>query len=140
MSQIKLIILLFIIGIASDLWSIEIDDNLLGAIAKVESNCQGDAVGDDGKSLGEFQIKCSTAKQMGMKGKCNKLLRPKIAKIIAKKYLIYLRNELDGDIVKAIDAYNRGLSNVKKCNHPIGFHKYPLKVLKNLQENNICII
>ena len=42
--------------VASSVQSVEVSSNLLDAIEKTESNGKADAVGDNGKAVGSFQI------------------------------------------------------------------------------------
>ncbi len=51
-----IIIISFLFYFGFNTFCIEISDGLLNAIAKVESNCNDNIVGDNGKAFGRYQI------------------------------------------------------------------------------------
>jgi soluble lytic murein transglycosylase-like protein len=110
-----------------------IDNRLIEAIISVESNFDANAIGDKGKAVGLMQVHLTTAKDMGYKGTKKDLLRPENNIRYGKMYLNYLF-ERTGNIYVVLDAYNRGLSNVRKRPYRGSWvkHKYVGKIIKYL--------
>jgi soluble lytic murein transglycosylase-like protein len=84
---------------------------LLSAVCFVESTHNAKAVHlDDGgeNSVGLCQLHLSTAKWLGYKGIEKGLYDAKINAYYAAKYLRYQLNRYDGNVTKAIAAYNAG--------------------------------
>lgn len=84
---------------------------LLSALCFVESNHKVHAVNyDDGgsDSIGVCQIKLHTARLVGFKGTEKQLRRPEVNAYYAGAYLRYQLDRYDGDIRKAVAAYNAG--------------------------------
>jgi soluble lytic murein transglycosylase-like protein len=82
-----------------------VDPMLSYSVVKTESNWNSFAIGDHGKSFGLFQVKCSTARGMGYKGKCNNLLNPFINIVYGVAYLSMQLKKYGDD---GISAYNAG--------------------------------
>jgi soluble lytic murein transglycosylase-like protein len=109
---------------------LQLPDGLLSAVCMVESNHNPKAIHyNDGKghSLGVCQIKYETAKLVGYKGTAEALRGPKTNALYAGKYLRYQLIRYDGDIVKALAAYNAGKFNPTKSGIPRNL-KYVKKV------------
>lgn len=100
---------------------------LLPALCYVESSHRVNAVHhDDGgsDSLGLCQIKLKTARYMGFKGTRTQLMDPVINTYYAGRYLNAQLHRYNGNIEKALTAYNRG--NAKG----LARSRYSNKVLK----------
>jgi len=111
-----------------------IPPNVFAAVIYVESAFDENAVGDDGKSYGLMQIQLNTARDMGFKGTIKELMDPETNIKYGTMYLVYLYKKT-GDLFIALDAYNRGLGNVKKYPYKGDYkdHRYVGKVLKYLK-------
>ena len=111
-----------------------INPNVFAAMASVESNFNPRAIGDDNKSFGIMQISIPAARHMGFKGPAKALMNPEINIRISVKYLTYLFIETSSLYV-ALDAYNRGLGNVRKFpyNGLYENHPYVGKIIKILK-------
>jgi soluble lytic murein transglycosylase-like protein len=96
--------------------SVGISANLLLAICTVESNLTNVLVMHDGgsPSVGICQIKKTTAFQMGFRGKLMDLMNPYANAKYSALYLKYQLDRYNGDVVKAISAYNAGTYNESK--------------------------
>jgi soluble lytic murein transglycosylase-like protein len=105
--------------------------NLLSSICWIESRHKVNAVHkDDGgeSSLGVCQIKYSTAKWLGFKGKQKELMNPKINIYYAGLYLKYNLKRYN-NISRAVVAYNRGnAKNLLKT-------KYSMAVMRVYERN-----
>lgn len=91
----------------------EVPHNLAYSVVKVESRFQPHVIGKDG-TYGLGQIKCGTAKGIGFKGECKKLLDPDTN---LEYTMIYLKKALElsnGNECHAATLYNRGLMNKPK--------------------------
>jgi soluble lytic murein transglycosylase-like protein len=100
---------------------------LLPALCYVESKHNVAAIHhDDGAtdSLGICQIKLETAKWLGFKGTKQQLMNPKINIYYAGLYLQRNIKRYNGNVIKAIIAYNRG--NAKNLTTTV----YSTKVIK----------
>lgn len=89
----------------------QLPTNLLSSVCYVESNHRPAAVNFDdgvGNSLGICQIKMIAAQQVGFKGTEQELLKPEVNIEYAAKFLSYQLKRYNGNITKAIIAYNRG--------------------------------
>lgn len=84
---------------------------------------------DGTKSLGECEIKLSTARMMGFTGTEKQLMNPKVNIKYSAKYLKYQIDRYKGDIYKAIAAYNSGTFH-KDHNKQARNHVYVERVLK----------
>jgi soluble lytic murein transglycosylase-like protein len=85
--------------------------NLLSSLCYVESTHKVNAVHhDDGgsDSLGICQIKFETSRWLGFKGTAKQLMNPKINIYYAGKYLARNIKRYNGQIEKAVIAYNKG--------------------------------
>lgn len=94
------------------------------SVVKVESRFQPHVIGHGG-TYGLGQIKCGTAKGIGFKGECKKLLDPDTN---LEYTMIYLRKALDlsnNNECYAATLYNRGIMNKPKSS------TYCKKVLAN---------
>ena len=90
------------------------DPEIVKAIIAVESNYEWDAIGDDGESYGLMQIKLSTARgDLGYRGIAQALLDERTNLRLGCIYLWWLMSYFN-DQHAAIDAYNRGIGNVRK--------------------------
>jgi len=86
---------------------------LAHSVVKVESKFKPNSIGHGG-TYGLGQIKCGTAKSIGFKGECKKLLDPDVN---LEYTMIYLRKALDiskNNECHAATLYNRGLMNKPK--------------------------
>lgn len=105
----------------------KIPPKVLIAMARVESSLRHKVVVlDDGgsPSFGLFQVKLSTARQVGLCFKKCDLLDIKLNVTAAAKYLRWQLERYDWDIRKAVSAYNAGTFR--------GNYNYWLKVEKHL--------
>jgi hypothetical protein len=87
---------------------------LWDAMAYVESNCGKYIVGDDGKSLGKYQVQLTTARELGFTGTRKQLRDPMINFVYAFALLSKLYRRYDGDIYSALRAYNSGPGSARK--------------------------
>lgn len=91
--------------------SYHLPQGLLSAVCYVESHHKYSVIRPhDGKgsSIGGCQVKLATAQFLGFKGVEEDLLRPNVNAVYAAAYLRYQLDRYDGDIRKAISAYNAG--------------------------------
>lgn len=91
----------------------EVPHNLAYSVVKVESRFNPRVIGKDG-TYGLGQIKCGTARGIGFKGDCKKLLDPDTN---LEYTMIYLKKALElsnGNECYAATLYNRGLMNKPK--------------------------
>lgn len=107
--------------------SFELPPGLLESVCYVESGHDVGAVHLDdgnGNSVGICQIKLSTAQWMGFRGTEQQLMIPRVNIYYAAKYLKRNLVRYNGNIPKALTAYNRGSAgNLTLTN-------YSIKVLK----------
>jgi soluble lytic murein transglycosylase-like protein len=116
-----------------------INPSLPFSIVKVESNFKSNVIGDKGKSFGLFQVKCSTARGLGYKGKCKELLDPYVNTNYGLMYLSYHNRRYIKD---TISAYNAGRPFLcrhykKKCRkfkREYVNNKYVDSVIKNYKQ------
>lgn len=107
-------------------------NGLLDALCYVESSHKEKAIHHDdgnGDSLGICQIKLNTAKFLKFKGSEQDLLKAKINIHYSALYLKYQLERYNGDIKKAVGAYNSGTYKIGKDQNPIN-SKYIQKVLR----------
>ena len=112
------------------------DCNLVSAIVKKESSYMPKALnkkdGDFG-SFGIMQVQCSTARMLGMNGKCKNLLKAKVSIKYGIRYLKLIEKRLKyftpHDVVA---AYNAGLKY--NCDH--GKCHYENIICKNFNSFN----
>lgn len=81
-------------------------------IAKVESNYNPKARGSAGE-LGLYQLKCSTAREMGFRGNCTTLLNPAVNIHYGLKHLAVAIKRSNGNLKLAASKHNGGLSRKK---------------------------
>jgi len=110
---------------------------LLSSLCYVESKHKITAYHkDDGKgnSVGICQIKIQTAKNLGFKGTEKELMKPENNIYYAGAYLQHQRTRYNGDINKAVIAYNIGSAK------ELTTTKYQAKVFKQwgTVENSSC--
>lgn len=89
----------------------DLPNNLLASVCYVESKHNPNAVHHDdgnGDSLGLCQIKYNTAKLMGFNGTVRQLMNPSINANYAAKYLSHQIKRYNGNVAKALVAYNMG--------------------------------
>lgn len=87
---------------------------LVQAIIKVESNGNPKAKGRAGE-YGLMQIKCATARSVGFKGNCSRLLNPKTNVKYGTRYLNF-SIKMSPNLDTAISRYNRGVySKFRGC-------------------------
>jgi len=77
------------------------------AIVSLESRYNPSVTGKKGE-IGLGQIRCSTAKQQGFKGKCSELYKPEVNLEYTMTYLRYALNLTNDDICKAASFYGSG--------------------------------
>ena len=86
---------------------------LLDVVAKVESNNNPKAIGPvtkSGRAKGMYQFTDATAKQFGIDP-----FDPVQAREGASKYIQQLLKKYDGDLVKALAAYNTRAASARCC-------------------------
>ncbi|WP_199883692.1 lytic transglycosylase domain-containing protein [Anaerosinus massiliensis] len=88
-----------------------VDPSLVNAVAKTESNYTADAVSDAG-AVGIMQLMPATADSLGVKN----IYDPRDNIEGGVKYIKQLLNTFDGDVSKAVAAYNAGPQAVKNYN------------------------
>lgn len=107
-----------------------IPEGLLVSICEVESHYKVNAINlDDGgsPSLGVCEIKLTTAKLMGYKGTAEHLWKDPVANAHwAGAYLSWQLSRYNGNVLKAISAYNAGSYSTKNTH-------YVIKVLDSLK-------
>ncbi len=81
-------------------------------IAKVESNYNPRARGSAGE-LGLYQLKCSTAREMGFRGNCTTLLNPAVNIQFGLKHLALAIRKSNGNLKLAASKHNGGLGRKK---------------------------
>lgn len=104
---------------------------LLSAMSYVESRHNVKAINHQdglGDSLGALQIKFATARMIGYQGSADRLLEPKANAYWAALYLKHQLNRYDGDVVRAIAAFNSGAYRLDKTGKPVNLD-YVRKVL-----------
>lgn len=88
-----------------------VDAKLVDAVAKTESNYSPTAVSEVG-AIGIMQLMPDTAASLGV----NNIYDPKENIEGGVKYIKQLLNTFDGDVKKAVAAYNAGAQTVKNYN------------------------
>lgn len=86
-----------------------VDESLLKAVAKTESDFDADAVSSAG-AVGIMQLMPGTAASLGVTDRTD----PEQSIMGGAKYLSELLDKYDGDENKALAAYNAGAGNVSK--------------------------
>lgn len=95
---------------------------LLSAVCFVESSHNVSAMhlnDGDSHSIGVCQIKLSTSRFLGFKGTAKALSNPKTNVFFAGKYLHYQLCRYNGNLYKAVAAYNVGTFKSDKLGLPI---------------------
>ena len=89
--------------------------------------------GDGGDSYGLMQVKYTTAKELGYKGRPNGLLDPQTNLKFGCLYLSKMYEQTD-DLYRSLDAYSRGPVNESKSPYKGDWSKHPYvgKILKVL--------
>lgn len=86
----------------------DIDPAIIVAMIERESGYDPESVGDNGNSLGLMQVQeryhADRMKELG----CTNLLNPHNNIMVGVNYLIELRDKYEGDLNKALMAYNAG--------------------------------
>lgn len=116
----------------------EISNEVLIAQAWIESSMRP-RIKSHMDCLGLMQIHLDTAIDMGFKGKEEDLYDPVTNIKYSIKYMYWLYKRYKGHrnrLYTTLDAYNRGIGNVKKWpwKHSWKKHKYVTKVLKKMME------
>lgn len=96
---------LFIIQLCEEY---HIEPSILFAMAERESRFTADAVGDGGDSLGMFQVQPKWHQDRMDRLGVTDLFDPYQAAVVAVDFLAELLARYDGDIGKALTAYNQG--------------------------------
>lgn len=114
-----------------------VNPRLVEAMIYVESSFRINVVGDDGCSHGLMQIQMSTARDEGFRGTRQQLIWPIYNIKYGVKYLRTLLAWTQGDVLQALDAYNRGIGNVLRRPYRGDWreHKYVGKIIKFLEAN-----
>lgn len=89
----------------------DLPNNLLASVCYIESHYDANAMRHDdgnGDSLGLCQIKLQTAKLMGFNGTAKQLMNPIVNSHYAAKYLSHQLIRYNGNVTKALVAYNMG--------------------------------
>ena len=110
---------------------------LWDAIAHVESGCGKYLVGDDGRSLGMYQVQLTTARQYGFTGTKKQLKNPTVNFVYAFAYLSDMYRKNDGNLYSALRSYNAGLGHTKR-GKSYRNNVYVRKVLKAISEGRRC--
>src|SRR3954462_13953986 len=108
----------------------DLPQGLLPALCYVESHFDVKALHkNDGKgsSIGPCQVKKSTARMLGFTGSEKALAIPGVNAHYAALYLRYQLDRYDGDVIKAVAAYNAGTYFEKK-GRPVNL-RYVRKVI-----------
>lgn len=108
-----------------------IPEGLLASLCKVESGYDVKAINiDDGNSssIGVCQIKHQTASYLGFKGSETRLQNPKVNAFYAAKYLHRQLDRYNGNVSKAVSAYNAGSCRLNNKGQ-IKNRKYVSKVM-----------
>ena len=91
--------------------TVGLDPKLLSSLCYLESKHNPNAINRDdgnGDSIGMCQIKVATAKQFDKKATAKKLFNVEYNLKIAAQYLAYQIDRYDGNLRKAVLAYNAG--------------------------------
>lgn len=110
---------------------------LLSALCFVESSHRPYVINihDGGSpSIGICQLKLTTARSLGFRGSSKELKRPGVNIYFAAKYLHSKIEKNNGNLVRAIAAYNRGSYKKGRKGMPINV-KYVYKVLEAWGKN-----
>lgn len=109
---------------------------VMAALCSVESSGNPSAINpNDGgsPSYGLCQIKLGTARMMGFKGTTEELWHnPEINHYYAMKYFKWQLERYDGDLLKAIAAYNSGSIKYKRNGDFVNLN-YVRKVMSRVQ-------
>lgn len=94
----------------------KVSGTVLLAICMNESGLNNVTVQHDGgsPSIGICQVKYETAKMLGYEGKASGLTKPEENAKWAAEYLRFQNERYDGDMCKAVAAYNAGRYNESK--------------------------
>lgn len=96
-----------------------VDPYLVKAIIAAESNFNAKAYRSEPRiedaSYGLMQVLAGTAKWMGYTGPEQGLYDPEINVEVGTKFLRYLLDHFNGDMLKAISGYNTGPGNVRQA-------------------------
>ena len=84
-----------------------VPNDLAHAIVSLESRYNPNVTGKLGE-IGLGQIRCSTARHEGFKGKCNELYKPEVNLEYSMAYLRYALDLTNNDICKAASFYSSG--------------------------------
>ncbi len=125
------------LAILSVTQSLGLPPGLLSAMSYVESRHNVKAINHRdgyGDSLGACQIKYSTARMIGYQGNADRLLDPRVNAYWAALYLKHQLERYDGDVVRAISAYNSGTYRLDKTGKPVNLD-YVRKVLNAWKEH-----
>jgi soluble lytic murein transglycosylase-like protein len=87
--------------------SFQIPKAMIAAIIELESSGREKVTGAAGE-IGLMQIKCETAKMVGLSGDCEQLFDPQTNIIYGTKYLRWQWRRYHGEIPKVFSAYNAG--------------------------------
>jgi hypothetical protein len=114
-----------------------VDENLLKAIAKAESDFDPNATSKSG-AMGIMQLMPATAKGLGVSDAYD----PEQNIMGGAKYIASLLKKYDGNVSYALAAYNAGSGNVDKYGGIPPFEEtqnYVTKILGYLQDGNVEI-
>lgn len=88
---------------------------IIQAMSWVENRYRNVTVTDNGSlSYGPLQIKCDTARMVGLKFDCEQLRDPEVSIRFAIKYYELQLKRYNGNIEKAVAAYNAGSATICK--------------------------
>lgn len=91
--------------------SMSLPPGLLQAVCATESGLRPEIIHhDDGSedSIGLCQVQLSTARDLGFKGASSELLSPAVNAGLAGRYLRHQLDRYQGNVAKAVSAYNLG--------------------------------
>ena len=110
----------------------DIPAEIILAIIEKESNYDANAVGDDGKSFGLMQVKKMCHEPRMHKLKCTDLFDPYQNVTVGVDYLAECLANNEGDMEKALVAYNMGQKGAERYYFSVGLYssEYSRKVLE----------
>jgi soluble lytic murein transglycosylase-like protein len=104
--------------------------NLVLSIIYVESKGNANAIGDDGCSIGLMQLNwCAGTPQKFGVSKKDDLFKPSVNIETGTRYLFYLIDKFNGNLISAVSGYNAGEGRIG-----INYASYVMKVLETFNK------